>query len=179
MRANGLEGVIRSWHRRTTVPEPAAVRPPDLVNRRFAAARPNRLWVVDLTYLRTWSGWVYVAFVLDVYSRMIVGWQIATHMRTDLPLQLKGWRAGYQTRCESYVEERGEPGAARPLPFAGVGLVRVVAVAVRGPGAARHRGRCLRRAHRRWRGPRAPVGACGRMESGDVTYRCSTAVRAV
>lgn len=94
---DGLEGVIRGQRRRTTFPEPAAPRPPDLVNRHFEASRPNQLWVADLTYVRTWSGWVYVAFVLDVYSRMIVGWQLATHMRTDLPLdalEMALWRRG-------------------------------------------------------------------------------------
>ncbi|WP_443080328.1 DDE-type integrase/transposase/recombinase [Streptomyces sp. SP18BB07] len=69
-----MEGVIRGRRRRTTFPEPTAPRPPDLVNRLFTASRPNQLWVADLTYVRTWSGWVYVAFVLDVYSRIIVGW---------------------------------------------------------------------------------------------------------
>lgn len=86
MRRAGLQGVIRGGRRRTTIPEPAAPRPPDLVNRRFTASRPNQMWVADLTYIRTWTGWVYVAFVLDVYSRMIVGWQLARHLRTDLPL---------------------------------------------------------------------------------------------
>ena len=86
MRVHGIEGVIRGGRRRTTIPEPAAPRPPDLVARRFTADRPNRLWVADMTYVRTWAGWVYVAFVLDVYSRMIVGWQLAGHLRTDLPL---------------------------------------------------------------------------------------------
>ncbi|RKE02989.1 integrase-like protein [Streptomyces sp. TLI_171] len=81
MREDGVEGVIRSRRRRTTVPEPAAPRPPDLVNRSFTAHRPNQLWVADLTYVRTWAGWVYVAFVLDAHSRMIVGWQPATHTR--------------------------------------------------------------------------------------------------
>ncbi|MGW7369452.1 IS3 family transposase [Streptomyces sp. NPDC054841] len=97
MREDGLEGVIRGQRRRTTIPEPSAPRPPDLVNRHFEAPRPNQLWVADLTYIRTWSGWVYVAFVLDVYSRMIVGWQLATHMRTDLPLdalEMALWRRG-------------------------------------------------------------------------------------
>lgn len=97
MREDGLEGVVRGRRRRTTVPEPTAPRPPDLVNRLFTATRPNQLWVADLTYVRTWSGWVYVAFVLDVYSRMIVGWQLATHMRTDLPLdalEMALWRRG-------------------------------------------------------------------------------------
>ncbi|SHN35666.1 Transposase InsO and inactivated derivatives [Actinacidiphila paucisporea] len=91
----GIEGVIRGQRRRTTIPEPAAPRPPDLVNRLFTAERPNQLWLADLTYIRTWSGWVYVAFVLDAYSRRIVGWQAATHMRTDLPLdalEMALWR---------------------------------------------------------------------------------------
>ncbi|WP_345694686.1 IS3 family transposase [Kitasatospora terrestris] len=95
MRELGIEGVIHGQRRRTTVPEPAAPRPPDLVNRRFTAQRPNQLWLADLTYVRTWSGWVYVAFVLDAYSRRIVGWQAATHMRTDLPLdalEMALWR---------------------------------------------------------------------------------------
>ncbi|MFJ9682565.1 IS3 family transposase [Streptomyces sp. NPDC101194] len=97
MRPAGLEGVIRGQRRRTTIPEPTTPRPPDLVNRRFAASRPNQLWVVDLSCIRTWSGWVYAAFALDVYSRMIVGWQLATHMRTDLPLdapEMALWRRG-------------------------------------------------------------------------------------
>ncbi|MFB7740459.1 IS3 family transposase [Streptomyces sp. NPDC056112] len=95
MRELDIEGVIRGQRRRTTIPEPAAPRPPDLVNRRFTAQRPNQLWLADLTYVRTWSGWVYVAFVLDAYSRRIVGWQVANHMRTDLPLdalEMALWR---------------------------------------------------------------------------------------
>ncbi|WP_107083833.1 IS3 family transposase [Streptomyces viridochromogenes] len=71
----GLEGVIRGQRRRTTVPEPAAPRPPDLVDRDFTASRPDQLWVADMTYVRTWTGWVYVAFVLDVFSRKILGWK--------------------------------------------------------------------------------------------------------
>ncbi|MFG2358312.1 IS3 family transposase [Streptomyces sp. NPDC048521] len=95
MRELGLEGVIRGQRRRTTVPEPSAPRPPDLVDRDFTASRPNQLWVADMMYVRAWSGWVYVAFVLDVYSRMIVGWQVANHMRTELPLdalEMALWR---------------------------------------------------------------------------------------
>ncbi|WP_374112465.1 IS3 family transposase [Streptomyces sp. CC210A] len=91
----GLEGVIRGRRRRTTVAEPSAPRPPDLVDRDFTASRPDQLWVADMTYVRTWSGWAYVAFVLDVYSRMIVGWQVANHMRTELPLdalEMALWR---------------------------------------------------------------------------------------
>ncbi|MEU1304665.1 MULTISPECIES: IS3 family transposase [Streptomyces] len=93
----GLEGVIRGQRRRTTVPEPSAPRPPDLVDRDFTASRPDQLWVADMTYVRTWSGWAYVAFVPDVYSRMIAGWQIANHMRTELPLDAREmalWRRG-------------------------------------------------------------------------------------
>ncbi len=95
MRELGLEGVIRGQRRRTTVPEPSAPRPPDLVDRDFTASRPDQLWVADMTYVRTWAGWAYVAFVLDVYSRMIVGWQVANHMRTELPLdalEMALWR---------------------------------------------------------------------------------------
>jgi putative transposase len=83
----GVHGVARGKVKRTTIPaEPAAPRPPDLVQRRFTAPAPNRLWVADLTYLRTWSGCCYAAFVIDAYSRMLVGWQLATHLRTDLAL---------------------------------------------------------------------------------------------
>ncbi|MEU6525216.1 IS3 family transposase [Streptomyces sp. NPDC046924] len=83
----GLEGVIRGRLHRTTAPEPSAPRPPDLVDRDFSASRPDQLWVADMTHVRTWSGWVYVAFVLDVYSRMIVGWRVTNHMWTELPLE--------------------------------------------------------------------------------------------
>jgi len=85
MRAEGLEGVRRGRRHRTTTPAEAAVdRARDLVERRFVATAPNRLWVADLTYIRTYAGFCYLAFILDVFSRRIVGWQIATHMRTDL-----------------------------------------------------------------------------------------------
>lgn len=86
MRQQGLCGVRRGRGVRTTTPEAAADRARDLVERRFAATAPNRLWVADLTYIRTYSGFCYLAFVLDVFSRRIVGWQIATHMRTQLVL---------------------------------------------------------------------------------------------
>lgn len=87
MRAEGLEGVQRGKKRRTTVADEAALeRARDLVQRDFTASRPNEKWVADITYLRTWNGFVYLAFILDCYSRMIVGWQLATHLRTDLVL---------------------------------------------------------------------------------------------
>lgn len=82
----GLAGVVRGKRVRTTVPDVAAARPADLVQREFAATRPNELWVADFTYVATWQGMVYVAFVIDVFSRRIVGWRASTTMRTDLAL---------------------------------------------------------------------------------------------
>lgn len=86
MRQLGLRGISRAKGPRTTKSAPETGRPLDLVNRQFIAARPNDLWVADITYVRTFSGWVYVAFVTDVYSRMIVGWQVSTRLYTDLAL---------------------------------------------------------------------------------------------
>jgi putative transposase len=81
-----LEGVRRGKTRRTTTTDAATVRPADLVERDFSASRPNQLWVADLTYVATWSGFVYVAFVVDAFSRFVVGWQASRSLRTDLAL---------------------------------------------------------------------------------------------
>jgi putative transposase len=86
MRDLGLQGAVRGRPRRTTIPADVAERPRDLVDRRFHAQAPNRLWVADLTYVRTWAGFTYVAFITDVFSRRIVGWQASTSLRTDLAL---------------------------------------------------------------------------------------------
>ena len=87
MRAEGLRGIRREKGRKTTIGDGAETeRPEDLVSRKFVATAPNQLWVADLTYVRTHAGWTYVAFVLDVFSRMIVGWQVSTSLRTDLAL---------------------------------------------------------------------------------------------
>lgn len=86
MRELGLRGVVRGKTVRTTIGDAAAARPADLVDRRFRAEAPNRLWVADLSYVKTHSGWVYVAFVIDVFSRRIVGWQASRSLRTDLAL---------------------------------------------------------------------------------------------
>lgn len=87
MREAGIQGAKRRARRRhTTLPDPQAARRPDLVERDFTATRPNQLWVADLSYLRSWEGVSYLAFVIDVFSRMVVGWQLASHMRTDLVL---------------------------------------------------------------------------------------------
>jgi putative transposase len=87
MRAHGIQGAKRRgkpW--RTTVPDPEAHRRPDLVQRDFSASAPNELWIADFSYLRCWEGLVFFSFVIDVFSRKIVGWQFASHMRTTLVL---------------------------------------------------------------------------------------------
>lgn len=86
MRAMGLQGVVRGKKVRTTLPEPATPAPRDLVKRAFTAERPNQLWVADFTFVSTWQGFAYVAFIIDVYSRFIVGWRVSRHMRTDFVL---------------------------------------------------------------------------------------------
>jgi putative transposase len=95
MAFHGIQGAKRRgkpW--RTTSPDPDAQRRPDLVNRRFAAEAPNVCWVADFTYVRCWEGMTYFAFVLDVFSRMIVGWQFASHMRDELVLDALAMAVG-------------------------------------------------------------------------------------
>jgi putative transposase len=87
MREMGLRGVVRSRaFKVTTVADDAVARPADLVQRKFVASRPNQLWVADLTYVATWAGFAYVAFVIDVFSRCIVGWRVSRSLRSDLAL---------------------------------------------------------------------------------------------
>jgi len=86
MREMGLRGARRGKTTFTTFPDHSGSRPADLVERNFTATRPNQLWVADLTYVSTWSGFVYVAFITDVYSRFIVGWQVSRSLRADLAL---------------------------------------------------------------------------------------------
>jgi len=86
MRELGIWGVKRSRRVRTTRRADTAARSPDLVNREFCAEAPNQLWVTDLTYVATWSGVAYVCFIVDAFSRKIVGWRVAGHMRTDMVL---------------------------------------------------------------------------------------------
>lgn len=87
MRAAGIQGIRRDKTRKTTFGDGAETdRPADLVKRAFTATAPNQLWVADLTYIRTHAGWTYAAFVLDVFSRRVVGWQVSTSLRTDLAL---------------------------------------------------------------------------------------------
>jgi putative transposase len=86
MRTAGLRGITRAKGPRTTVPGTGPDTRPDLVDREFTATGPDQLWVADITYCRTFSGWVYAAFVIDVYSRRVVGWQLSKSLRTDLAL---------------------------------------------------------------------------------------------
>jgi transposase InsO family protein len=86
MRSLGLRGAVRGAKRRTTISRDQTEYPADLVKRQFVAMRPNQLWVADFTYVATWAGFVYVAFVIDVFSRRIIGWRLARSMHTDLVL---------------------------------------------------------------------------------------------
>jgi putative transposase len=87
MRRAALRGAVRGRTvKKTTCPDLTAVRPLDLVTRRFAAGRPNQLWVADLTYVATWRGFAYVAFVIDVFARRIVGWRVSSSLRSELAL---------------------------------------------------------------------------------------------
>ena len=86
MRHQGIKGVVRGETKRTTIPDDAAARPADLVDRNFWAEGPDRLWLADLTYVPTWTGFAYAAFVVDAYSRFIVGWRVSNNLRTGLAL---------------------------------------------------------------------------------------------
>lgn len=97
MRAAGMVGVRRGKRVKTTKPDLTAGRHPDLVQRQFTAAAPNQLWVSDLTFVPTWAGVAYVCFILDAFSRMIVGWRVASHMRTIMVLdaiEMARWSRG-------------------------------------------------------------------------------------
>ncbi len=111
MREMGIAGVVRGKPKRTTMPaDEAAERPADLVERDFTASRPDQLWVADLTYIRTWVRFVYAAFVIDAYSRLIVGWQLATHLRTELALdalEMALWRRGGAVEGLIHHSDRG------------------------------------------------------------------------
>jgi transposase InsO family protein len=114
MKAEGLRGIRREKGRRTTIGEGAETpRPADLVERKFVATAPNELWVADLTYVRTHSGWVYAAFILDVFSRLVTGWQVSTSLRTDLALDALDmglWarhRAGQDVTGLTHHSDRG------------------------------------------------------------------------
>ena len=156
----GLEGVRRGKPRRTTTPEAAATRPADLVGRDFSATRPNQLWVADLTYVASWSGFVSVALVIDAFSRFLVGWQAARSLRTDLALdalEMAIWRRrggldglvhhsdrGSQYLSIRYTERLAEAGAVTSVGSRGdsydnalaetiIGLYKTELIRRRGP----------------------------------------------
>ena len=109
MRQMGLQGVVRGKSIRTTVSDAAAPCPRDRVNRQFTAPRPNALWVSDFTYVATWSGFVYVAFVIDAFARRIVGWRVSRSARAEFVLDAleqalhdrQPWRASLIHHCDS------------------------------------------------------------------------------
>jgi len=118
MRDLDIRGVQRGRKQFTTHADETADRPPDLVKRDFTADAPNELWLADITYCSTWEGWLQVAFVLDVYARVIVGWQIASHMRTDLvidALDMAAWRRDPAGNCVHH-SDAGSPVHVDPLP---------------------------------------------------------------
>jgi transposase InsO family protein len=113
----GLAGGRRGKPRRTTTPDETTARPADLVDRDFSVQRPNQLWVADLTYVATWSGFVYVALVIDAFSRFLVGWQVSRSLRTDLALDALAmaiWRRQAQLRGWS-ITRTGQPIPVCPL----------------------------------------------------------------
>jgi len=161
MRELGLRGVVRGQRSvRTTLGDEAAERPTDLVARCFSAPGPNRLWVADLTYVKTHSGWVYVAFIVDVFSRFVVGWQASRSLRTDLALdalEMALWRRrgqrldglvhhsdrGVQYLAIRYTERLAEAGAVASVGSRGDSYDNALAESFNGLYKAeliRHRG---------------------------------------
>ena len=148
MRAEGIEGARRTKRVRTTRADLAATRHPDLVRRQFTAQAPNQLWVTDLTYVPTWAGVAYVCFIIDAFSRMIVGWRVASHMRTDTVLdaiEMARWSRGTQLaglRCHSdagsqftslrYGERLAEIGAVPSIGTVGDSFDNALAETVNG-----------------------------------------------
>ncbi|TIC85597.1 IS3 family transposase [Nocardioides sp. GY 10127] len=148
MRAAGIEGVRRTKRVRTTRPDEGAPRHPDLVGRDFTATAPNQLWVTDLTYVPTWSGIAYVCFIIDAFSRTIVGWRVASHMRTTMVLdaiEMARWSRGTNLeglRCHSdagaqftsvrYGERLAEIGAVPSIGTVGDSYDNALAETVNG-----------------------------------------------
>lgn len=148
MRAEGIEGVRRTKRVLTTKPDPAATRHPDLVKRDFTATAPNQLWVTDLTYVPTFAGIAYVCFIIDAFSRIIVGWRVASNMRTETVLdaiEMARWSRGTQLeglRCHSdagsqftslrYGERLAEIGAVPSIGTVGDSYDNALAETVNG-----------------------------------------------
>lgn len=144
-----LEGTVRGKRKRTTIPDELSPRPADLVERNFSAEAPNRLWVADLTYVSTWTGFVYVAFVTDVFSRSIVGWRVANSLHTELALdalEMALWRRqrqdlnglihhsdrGSQYLSIRYTDRLADAGAVRSVGSRGDSYDNALAESVNG-----------------------------------------------
>jgi len=112
MRQLGLEGAVRGRRVRTTIPAETGAQPADLVMRDFTARRPNRLWVADLTYVATWRGFVYVAFVIDVFARRIVGWRVSVSLCSDIALDALE-QALYDRDCGDDLVHHSDHGVQR------------------------------------------------------------------
>jgi len=149
MAAHGIRGASRAKKRFTTRSDPGAVRAPDLVNRNFTASRPDALWVADFTYCSTWSGIVYIAFIVDVFSRRLVGWKAARSMTTSLvldALNMAAWTrrheslaelichtdAGSQYTSIAYTERLADIGAAPSIGTIGDSFDNAMAESVMG-----------------------------------------------
>jgi putative transposase len=144
----GIQGALRSKRVRTTHRDGRAGRHPDLVKRQFTATEPNRLWVTDLTFVATWAGVAYVCFIVDAFSRMIVGWRVASHMRTPMVLdaiEMARWNRGLRhqgLRCHSdagsqftsirYGERLAEIGATPSIGTVGDSYDNALAETVNG-----------------------------------------------
>ena len=144
----GIQGALRSKRVRTTHRDRRAGRHPDLVKRQFTATEPNRLWVTDLTFVATWAGVAYVCFIVDAFSRMIVGWRVASHMRTPMVLdaiEMARWNRGLRhqgLRCHSdagsqftsirYGERLAEIGATPSIGTVGDSYDNALAETVNG-----------------------------------------------
>ena len=170
MRQLGLCGRIRGKPRRTTFPDAVRPRPPDLVQRRFAATAPNQLWLADITYVATWSGFAYAAFVIDAFARRIVGWRVANTLKAELALdalEMAIWSRAADLDGLVHHSDRGVQGGfkwpSQHLDDGGVGWARC--------GSASGRSSCIgvrsrRPGRRRWRGERTGCGSGRRSLAG-------------
>ncbi len=149
MATQGIQGATRAKHKRTTRSDASHVRAPDLVKRNFSATRPDALWVADFTYCSTWSGIVYVAFIIDVFSRLLVGWKAARSMSVPLvldALNMAAWTrrntsldalichtdAGSQYTSIAYTERLGDIGGAPSIGTVGDSYDNAMAESVMG-----------------------------------------------
>jgi putative transposase len=188
MRKLHLAGVVRGKAKRTTFPSEVSERPQDLVERSFVALAPNRLWVADLTYVSTWIGFVYVAFVVDVFSRRIVGWRVSSSLPAELALdalEMAIWSRrsadlgglvhhsdrGVQYLAIRYTERLAEAGAVRSVGSRGDGYDNALAETVNGP--LQDRAHLPPRSVAEPRAGRAGDCRVGRLVEPPPTPRCS------